>query len=716
MNARPTGFRYVWLFVLILALILGSLVGISAHALLAFERGLIPQLDQKMLVVGSAINVKLERALGYRIPLDRLPGVTDFFGTVLAADPDLAYLAVTRPDGAMLFQRGAALPTANALADATADALRESPGLPTPPASASRWFETQAPPLTARRLGSFYNLTLPLKSDGTIAGVLHVGAEARFVARQIQEILFDIAIVFVIAVLIASELLPLIVHQTVINPLRQIETVLQRISGDDLSHTTTAYRGPAGRLAGLLNRLVQQSNAAYQNILHRTAVLQAVAAPATASRLAASLAQLRQGFTLAPEGRPAPYRPAQLLGARMATFLFIFAAELSQPFLPLYARSFATALQDPPSQWLIGLPLTVFTLIAALSMPLAGWRVEQTDFRRTFGEGAILLMVGLIGAGFATDFFALLGWRALTAVGYAFMYVACQGYVVAHSPEGRLAVGGALFVSGIMAASICGPAIGGILADRIGYTATFCCAAALGASAALVAIHLLDSVSTPKPPSRRLRRGTVRALAAHPRFLLLMVGAAVPAKLLLNGFLFFLVPLTLAELGDSRSEIGRIAMLYGLAALFLGPACARLADRYAAHGLLVGAGGLLAGIGLIPVFFFPTTVGVLVGVLLLGIGQAMSISPQLALVTRICKPQIERFGRDPILGFYRLVERLGGAAGPLVAAGLASLFGYPGAITATGILGVLTATLFSVGFLMLGIEREPDSEPPSASA
>ena len=74
MNARPTGFRYVWLFVLILALILGSLVGISAHALLAFERGLIPQLDQKMLVVGSAINVKLERALGYRIPLDRLPG------------------------------------------------------------------------------------------------------------------------------------------------------------------------------------------------------------------------------------------------------------------------------------------------------------------------------------------------------------------------------------------------------------------------------------------------------------------------------------------------------------------------------------------------------------------------------------------------------------------------------------------------------------------
>lgn len=713
MSARPTGFRYLWLFVLILALILVSLAGISAHALLAFERGLIPQLDQKMLTIGSAIGVKLERALGYRIPLDRLPGVTDFFGTVLAADPDLAYLAVTRTDGAVLFQRGAALPTADTLADATTDALRASPGVPTSPAPASGWFETPVPPLAARRLGPFYNLALPLVSGDTVAGVLHVGAETRFVARQIQEILFDIAIVFVIATLIALELLPLIVHQTVIEPLRRIETVLRRISQGDFSHTTTAYRGPAGRLAGLLDRLAHHSNAAYQDILRRVATLQA-AAPATAGRLAASLAQLRQGFALVPDGRPAPYRPVRLLGARMATFLFIFAAELSQPFLPLYARSLATALQDPPSQWLIGLPLTVFTLVAASSMPLAGWRIARVDFRRAFAEGALLLMVGLIGAGFAADFLALLGWRALTAVGYAFMYVACQGYVVAHAPEGRLAAGGALFVSGIMAASICGPAIGGILADRIGYTATFCCATALAAAAALVAVNLLDSAPTPAPPSRRSPGGMVRALATHPRFLLLMLGAAVPAKLLLNGFLFFLVPLTLSELGDSRSEIGRVAMLYGLAALFLGPACARLADRFAAHGPLVGAGGFLAGIGLIPVFFFPTTLGVLVGVLLLGIGQAMSISPQLALVTRICKPQIERFGRDPVLGIYRFVERLGGAAGPLVAAGLAGLFGYPGAVTATGILGVATITLFSVGFLMLGIEREADGASPSA--
>lgn len=713
MDGRAADLRYVWLFALIVALILASLAAISGRALLAFERGLIPELDRKMRTVGVTLDAKLERALRYGIPLDRLPGVSEFFGAALAADRDLAYLAITRADGALLHRSGPALPATELLAGATSAALTELLEAPPEAGGGRPRLSLAAPPLAASRLGAFYNLALPLDSGQAVVGVLHVGAETRYVALQIREILFDIAIVFIIAALIALELLPLIAHQAVIDPLRRIETVLKRMADGDFGLVAAISRGPAGRLARLLDRLTQQANADYRALLDRTAALR-VTAPVAADRLAASLSRLRQEYALAPDGRPTPYRPAQLLGARMATFLFVFAAELSQPFLPLFARSLATALQDPPSQFLIGLPLTLFTLIAALSMPLAGWRVTRADCRRTFVEGALLLIGGLLGAGFAEDYFALLGWRAMTAVGYGFMYVACQGYVVAHSPAERPATGGALFVSGIMAASICGPAIGGILADRIGYTATFCCAAGLGAWAALVAFRLLDATPPPQPAPRGSLRGTGRALATHPRFALLMLGAAIPAKLLLNGFLFFLVPLTLSEFGASRSEIGRVAMIYGLAALFLGPTCARLADRFCAHGPLVGAGGLLAGIGLIPVFFFPTTFGLLAGVLLLGVGQAMSISAQLAVVTRICQPQIERFGRDPVLGFYRLVERLGGAAGPLVAAGLAGLFGYPGAITATGILGVLAATLFCVGFLMLGIEPEPDGEPRSA--
>lgn len=703
--------RFTQLFALTLGLIIAALAGISLYAAIALEQSLMPQLDRKMLTVGAAVSAKLERALRYDIPLEQLPGVADFFSTVLAADADLAYLALTRQDGAILHQYGTSLPRPEQLAQATA-AILEKPSTSEGAAStdpARKSWPVEA--LTARPLGHFYNLALPLKSGDAVAGVLHIGADADFVVQKMQEILFDIATVFVIAILVAFELLLLIVHHYLIAPINRLEIVLRGVAEGDLSRTLPVTHDETGWLARLLNKLIESLNMTHQQVLRQAAYLRS-ATPAAANRLSNSLGQLWRGFTLAPGGRPAPYQPADLFGARVATFLFIFAAELSQPFLPLYARIYATDLANPPSTLLISLPLTLFTLTAALTMPLAGWRFERAGSSRTFAEGALLMTFGLVGTGLAFSFYDLLGWRALTAIGYAFMYVACQSYVVANAPPRQQASSSALFVSGLMAATICGPAIGGILADHIGYTATFGCAAILASCAGLMAFRLLRNAPTPKLLPRQSMRGMMRTVASNGRLMLLMAFAAIPAKLLLNGFLFFLVPLTLSEFGDSRSEIGRIAMIYGLAALFLGPVLARLADRFALHGLLVGAGGLLAGLGLIPVFFFPTTTGVLVGVLLLGIGQAMSISSQLALVTGMGRTAIEQFGQGPVLGGYRLIERLGGAAGPLVAAGLATAFGYPAAITLFGMLGVLTATLFSFSFLILGIEPEADDESP----
>ncbi|MCC7220823.1 MAG: hypothetical protein IT490_08860, partial [Candidatus Contendobacter sp.] len=75
--------RFAGLFIMTLILIVAVLIGISFYAARAFERSLLPQLDRKMLTVGTAVNAKLERALRYGIPLERLPGVTDFFGGVL---------------------------------------------------------------------------------------------------------------------------------------------------------------------------------------------------------------------------------------------------------------------------------------------------------------------------------------------------------------------------------------------------------------------------------------------------------------------------------------------------------------------------------------------------------------------------------------------------------------------------------------------------------
>src|SRR3546814_19492899 len=64
----------------------------------------------------------------------------------------------------------------------------------------------------------------------------------------------------------------------------------------------------------------------------------------------------------------------------------------------------------------------------------------------------------------ATGLWDLMAWRAVTGLGYAATFVACQGFVIESTGDRDRAQGTAMMVSGIMPADVCGPAIGGIVA------------------------------------------------------------------------------------------------------------------------------------------------------------------------------------------------------------------------------------------------------------
>ena len=69
-------------------------------------------------------------------------------------------------------------------------------------------------------------------------------------------------------------------------------------------------------------------------------------------------------------------------------------------------------------------------------------------------------------------------------------------------------------------------------------------------------------------------------------------------------------------------------------------------------------------------------------VFLLGLGQALSIAAQSALVADHCQEEIRVYGDDAVYGVYRLLERLGNALGPLIASLLVIFWGYQGAFVA----------------------------------
>lgn len=723
--ARPVQTRLVPLTSVTLLLLLLPLLGVSYYALVAFERKLLPEIEQKAVRVGLSVDGEIRRALDFGIPFAKLEGMEPFFAAKLEAVPDLAYIAVTARDGVVLYQHGRLdAQQREYLAAETAEVL--AAGTPLGkliphhrlPAVLETLLETlsgapPAPPAARPDGGDFYRIALPVGARET-DGVIHLGIDARTVAGQIEAMLLDIAVVLAVAVVAAFELLMLVAVSGVSEPLRQLDALLQRLGRGDFSRTLAeAARDRLGRLGRSLNAQIEQVNAGYRAVLR----LQAATVTERAKTPPAALAG-EPGAILASGPSADSPRVAGLIPLRAAAFLLLFAEELTRPFFPLYVRELAPSIDGWSRDWPAAWSISLFVAALALFAPLASACSARLGRRRLFLCGALLSGAGLIGAGFAGGYGELLLWRVLSALGSALAFAACQDCLFDCSDSKDRVRGAALVAGGLAAASFCGPAIGGIIAERIGYGATFAAGAALAAAAGLLAVRFIPR---PAPPHQSHGGGKARSacgkstakLLGNPRFLILTAFAAAPNKLLLTGFLFFLAPVLLAEHGDSLSEIGRAVMGYGVAAV-CAPLFARLIGRWGAPGFAVGLGCVLAGLGLIPVLFAPGPHTVLLAATALGAGQALIGPAQAPLLALVGRDAIAASGERSVTDVYRVTEYLGAAAGPLAAAAGADAFGYAGAALALGVFGTVSAVLFSAAFLILGASPEEDAAPAAS--
>ncbi len=412
-----------------------------------------------------------------------------------------------------------------------------------------------------------------------------------------------------------------------------------------------------------------------------------------------------RGVRTRTEAQPA----TSLAGIRIALFLFMMAEELSRSFLPLFVRDLDAPVTGLSETLLMGLPIGLFMLLVAVFTPFAGAWCDRFGSRRTLVLGTLPAVAGFVGTAVAGTLVELLLWRSACALGYAVMFIGAQGFIARHSRRQDRARGMATFVAAVIVAGLCGASMGGILAGQIGYRGTFAVSAVLALAAALAVAILL-----PNEPPERAERAPVTlrdygVVLANPRFAALLLFSSVPTKLMLTGYLFYLVPVHLHGLGETPAAIGRIMMSYGLIIVMLGPWVSRAADRTGRHALFAGLGGLVGGIGTLSVLLNPGVAGVLAGVAALGVAHALNNATQLALVPEVCRAECARIGSTSVFAVYRLLERGGSVLGPLLAAALADRFGPTTALGALGVLGTACAAAFCAAFL-----RFPASSPAPA--
>jgi len=355
----------------------------------------------------------------------------------------------------------------------------------------------------------------------------------------------------------------------------------------------------------------------------------------------------------------------------------------------------------------VSLPISLFMLIVALSQPTLGTWSERVGRRRAFLAGGIVGACAHLSSATAGSLSELLVLRAIAGFAWAVAFVAAQGYVIDHTDRETRTRGLATFVGIIMAASICGPSIGGLLADGLGPRWTFAIGGMLAAGATLLAWRDLPRGAAAKRAARQPKARDYAAALANPRFAALLALAAIPAKVIVIAFCFYLLPLYVAESGHNAAMAGRIIMLYSVMMVLGVPITTEVVERIQRsrhtrpHAVFVAGGLVVSGLAgllmLLPLGLWGATALVF----LLGIAQALSIAPQSAMVADVSAADMGRLGESAIYGVYRLIERLGNAMGPVIAAFLLQVSGFHAAFAAIGasvlVCGIAFYALFRNG-------------------
>jgi MFS family permease len=677
MDQTYLGKLYWQLTGLVMVVMLSVLGGVSLFTQQAFEQRLLPELVQKAVTVGASTRTLILRAVDYGIDYRNLYGVASAFSELRKENPEFAYLAATDEAGVVLFESGERAPGANEyFMRMSRDGAADHPVL----------------------LGSQYLVSLPIVASDRALGMIYLGIDQTYITGVMREVLLDVVVVLLVAVFFTFELLRFTVAAGLETQFGTLVATVERIRSGDFSQPAV---GASSRRSD--SSLSTSVHAAVARLRERYRVLslnieeiirQGSAASSEFASMLATLGDKYRFNSLVSSVHQGG--ASDLERIRAPLFVFILAEELTRSFVPAYANYLLVDIPGLSKQMVIGLPIMLFMMIVALGQPYFGPWSNRIGRRNAMLVGAVLGTLGFVGTALAGNLYDLLFWRSVCAFGYAMVFVAAQGYVLDHTNEDNRTRGFALFVGVFMVATICGPPIGGILADNIGYRWSFAVSAAITMISIAIIMRLPKHLMSKGGDELAFSFSDFKRLLANKRFMVLAGLAAMPAKIILTGFCFYLIPLYIVSLGKSPAMAGRLLMIYAVTMVLIVPLAARIADLRVRRDRLVALGLCISGLGGLLMLLSGGVWTVFAMVLLLGLGQSLSIAAQGTLVGEFCQDDISQIGEGAVYGAYRLLERTGNVIGPLLASVLLVFLDYNQTFAVISIIVLLSGILFAV--------------------
>jgi predicted MFS family arabinose efflux permease len=374
--------------------------------------------------------------------------------------------------------------------------------------------------------------------------------------------------------------------------------------------------------------------------------------------------------TSAPASGPHIMRPV--------VFVALFALDLSLSFIPLKMASLDSNLPFLSKEMILSLPISAEMALAGAASIGGGFlAIRFGGWKTLFVGGVLLASLGYGLSAFSASAMVYILARSLAGLGYGSLNIASQIFVIGRVKPGQQGEALGDLFAGFFSGGLCGCAAGGLLADRLGFAPVFSASAAiLLGLACLVLLFMPDDRAEASSGAAGVSlEKMLRFVGSRPIWSLGLFNV-IPAAVVMVGLINYFLPIHVSSMGGGPAIISQLNVLFSLLVVFLGPRFGRLLDGSRRQWLFLLAAGFLAGLAFFPFQIWPTLLGAVLGMIFLGLSNAISENGQGAYLLN--RPETKLIGDNQALSIYTAAIRIGQVAGPMAVAMAVGSFGLKG--------------------------------------
>ena len=381
--------------------------------------------------------------------------------------------------------------------------------------------------------------------------------------------------------------------------------------------------------------------------------------------------------------------------AWLGSFLTGACISLVVPFMPIFVEQ----LGVEPSQvtFYSGLAISVSAISAACVSPLWGILADRYGRKPMMIRAGLAMTITMGGLAFVPNVYWLLALRLLNGVFTGFVPNA-TALIASQVPKDKSGYALGTLSSGVVAGTLTGPFVGGMIAEVFGIRNVFLMVGGFLFLAAILTILFIKEDFQPVSKEKAIPTKEIFTSVKYPYLLLNLFATSFVIQVAAQS-VGPILALYIRDLGQNENLLfvsGLIVSSMGLSSMMSSGVMGRLGDKVGNHRLLIVAQAYSALIYLLCAnASTPLELGIYR--FLFGLGTGALVPGINALLSRMTP----KAGISRVFAFNQVFFYLGGVIGPLAGSVVAEQFGYHSVFYATAACVALSCLFNLIQFRTL---------------